>query len=179
MSDSAPTTMLNDDTLDTKIEGLPPGVRYVATGAIFRQLTSDSGMRHRPQLLIVKRAKDETAFPDHWELPGGKVDPGETIREGLVREIFEETGLAVQAVVGKLSEISWTSPKDQAWLQNAYVVSVQQPAEVHLDPVEHGEWCWSVEEELAGLLRLPTQAKLMAEAFKFERQRLASETGRL
>jgi 8-oxo-dGTP diphosphatase len=30
-----------------------------------------------------------------WVPPGGKVEPGETPREGAVRELFEETGLRV------------------------------------------------------------------------------------
>ncbi|CAK1360395.1 unnamed protein product [Cercospora beticola] len=186
-----PSTSVHDPALDTKIEDLPPGIRYVATGAIFREdisststASTNSGPQTAvpapaPQLLTVKRAADEKAFPDHWELPGGKVDPGETIREGLIREIFEETGLHVVEVVGKLAETPWTSQRGQSWLQYSYVVRVQQPAEVRLDPVEHAEWRWSFEEELEELLRLPNQKRLMAEAFKFENERLRRRLDRL
>src|SRR5258706_141045 len=37
---------------------------------------------------------------DWWNLPGGAVDPGETVAAGLRREVREETGLEVE--VGQL-----------------------------------------------------------------------------
>ena len=44
-----------------------------------------------------------------WELPGGKVDPGETIEQGAVREVFEETSLRVEIVrfVGVYSDLAY------------------------------------------------------------------------
>jgi len=48
------------------------------------------------KILLVKRAT--VVFKGYWALPGGKVDPGETVEHTVVREVKEETGLDVEIV---------------------------------------------------------------------------------
>lgn len=47
------------------------------------------------RLLLVRRANEPAR--GRWSLPGGRVEPGETDREAVVREVAEETGLVVEA----------------------------------------------------------------------------------
>lgn len=47
------------------------------------------------RLLILKRADDETFLPGVWEVPGGGIDEGESIEEGVIRETLEEAGIHV------------------------------------------------------------------------------------
>jgi 8-oxo-dGTP diphosphatase len=49
----------------------------------------------RGQLLLIKRGHEPGA--GLWSLPGGRVEPGETDAQALVREMREETGLTVEA----------------------------------------------------------------------------------
>ena len=62
------------------------GTRIPCVGAIVR----DGAGR----LLLIKRGHDPEA--GRWSLPGGRIEPGETDAQALVREMREETGLIVQ-----------------------------------------------------------------------------------
>lgn len=56
-------------------------------------------IRQNGSVLICQRHRDGS-FPLKWEFPGGKVEAGETLEEGLVRELHEE--LDINAQVGGL-----------------------------------------------------------------------------
>jgi ADP-ribose pyrophosphatase YjhB (NUDIX family) len=45
------------------------------------------------KVLIAKRIK-----PSIWSLPGGRLEPGETLAEAAMRELFEETGVTAEPV---------------------------------------------------------------------------------
>ena len=48
------------------------------------------------QILLLQRSQRSKTNPGKWELPGGKIDTGESFDTALNREILEETGLFVQ-----------------------------------------------------------------------------------
>jgi len=61
------------------------------------------------QILLIKRKT--RPFVGYWALPGGRMDPDETIKQTVVREVREETGLEV-AIVSKLGEYIEKGIKD-------------------------------------------------------------------
>lgn len=52
-------------------------------------------------LVVVRRGHrflltQEKRYGSTWSIPGGRVEPGETLATAAVREVFEETGVPVQ-----------------------------------------------------------------------------------
>ena len=50
----------------------------------------------RDRVLLVERGK--SPLKGYWSLPGGAVETGERLEEGVRREVLEETGLVVKPV---------------------------------------------------------------------------------
>ena len=59
------------------------------------------------RLLLVRRANEPGR--GLWSVPGGRVEPGETAAEAVVREVAEETGLAV-VVTGLAGVVERAAP---------------------------------------------------------------------
>jgi 8-oxo-dGTP diphosphatase len=49
---------------------------------------------NRNRVLLVERAKPP--LQGYWSLPGGVLETGERLEQGVCREVLEETGLAVR-----------------------------------------------------------------------------------
>lgn len=50
------------------------------------------------RLLIVKRSNYTIMKPGIWEIPGGRLNPGEDMIQGLKRETKEETNIDIEVV---------------------------------------------------------------------------------
>lgn len=61
-------------------------------------LLVSAGIIHRDGQVLVGQRREADRHPLKWEFPGGKVEPGETPQQALVRELREE--LQIEATIG-------------------------------------------------------------------------------
>lgn len=71
-------------------------------------LTVDAIIPYEGRILLIKRKNEP--FKDYYALPGGIVEYGETVEEGLLREVEEEVG--VKGKIYKLTGVYSNPARD-------------------------------------------------------------------
>ena len=60
------------------------------------------------KVLAVRHKRHDGNLADYWAIPGGGLDPRENLKQGIERELFEETG--IKAEVGHLMFVQQFAP---------------------------------------------------------------------
>ncbi|WP_181724057.1 NUDIX hydrolase [Nocardia gipuzkoensis] len=105
-----------------------------------QQLVVGAVVHHGGKVLLLQRSADDF-MGGIWELPSGKVDPGEAIDQPLIREVKEETGLEVTAITNYLGEFDYQSRSGKRSRQFNFTVEVGHAEPVQL--TEHDAYTWT------------------------------------
>ncbi len=114
---------------------MSPAPPVLAAGAVCWREGADG----RPEIVVVHRTQHQDI-----SLPKGKVDPGETLPETAVREIAEETGLAIGLGV-PLGVIEYTLPSGRPkvvyyWAAEVEELAIANSTFVSNDEIESLRW---------------------------------------
>ena len=98
------------------------------------------------KVLLIKRSKIKRGKPNYnalrWDIPGGTVEPKESPRRAVIREIKEEVNC--KAVVEKIifESYEYDTEKEQGFVTLVYHVNLVDSENIRLDPEEHSEYRW-------------------------------------
>lgn len=102
------------------------------------------------------------AHDGRWELPGGKVDPGEGFERAAARELAEETSLRAAPEEIRIVSILLDAGSGLTRLTAAAVTSAAEGTATVAEPHKIARWSWFSPAEFPAALYAPSAAVLRA-----------------
>ena len=107
-------------------------------------------LRNGHEILLVRRSRlPESAHPLEYNLPGGAVEPGETLIAALKREVAEETALNI-TIDGIFGIREWIAVRHDAYYVGIFFACrpVLQYSPISLN-YENSEYIWATATDIS------------------------------
>jgi len=109
------------------------------------------------KVLVLQRGRKDDQY-GMWGIPGGKIDEGETPREALAREIFEETGIITnQNSFSFLNKALSKNKYDGTYALYLYYLKIKHLPSILINNREHLNYKWVTLKEFESLNLLVSQ----------------------
>ena len=91
--------------------------------------------------LVTKRSKQESTYPEYWDIPGGLAEYGELPREAVIRETKEEVGLSIIPTKVIHEDSNLDKGKDLVFIRLVCLCELNDKIEnIKLQIEEHSEY---------------------------------------
>jgi 8-oxo-dGTP diphosphatase len=127
-------------------------------------ITVTAGIIFKKDKFLIAKRKTGDHLAGYWEFPGGKIKPGESPEDCLVREIAEELGLSIHIQV-HFTDCIYAYPEKTVCLK-AYMAQYVT-GEIVLN--DHEEAAWIRPEQLDDYVFAPADV-MIAEKIKGKRK---------
>ncbi len=110
-------------------------------------------------ILVGRRSPDAKTCPGHLQIPGGKAEPHESARDAALRELKEETGLAIDSrlLVPLDFEHRVKNAAGEVYESHVFLVDLKEaPKNIqNLEGEKYGPWVWMSMEEVLNDIAIP------------------------
>lgn len=129
------------------------------------------------RILLIRRSRGDRWEPGKWEIPGGKLDDGQSVLEVVRREVKEETGLAIEVDRGEIFTFSdrktIASGKYKGYYYLALIFKTNNfSGKLRLGP-EHEDSRWATLEETPNFKLTGETRKILNFLKKQQRMRVS------
>ena len=125
------------------------------------------------EYLMLKRVDNRGNF---WQGVTGAPENDETLSEGAIRELYEETGYSPLNLIK--TDISYIIPMEDRWIdiypegtkeipEYLFIAKIDDPRPPKIDPIEHNDWKWCPYEEAMNLLKWEDNKRALDFVHKF------------
>lgn len=139
-------------------------------------LAASAAVLRGDRILLATRGR--APLRDLFSLPGGLVEPGETLAEAALRELREETGVAAE-VIAPIRPIEFIEPEADGRVRHHYVICPHAARWLSGDGVpgeEAGSIRWFREDEIETVQTTPGLLPVLRAAFAIGRGEAARES---
>ncbi len=117
-------------------------------------------------ILLLRRSDTDDRRPLQWDFPGGLLDPGESLEEGAIREVREESGISIENVkmiFAKTEPMTWSkdSKEYRANAVRMYYAAHTEITDISLS-FEHSESIWVALDKALELLEYPRHKEVIS-----------------
>ena len=113
-------------------------------------------LEHNQDVLFILR-QDKKPYANHWGVPAGKLDNGESPLIAMIRETHEETGIRVKISMARYFGKVFVSYPECDFIYHMFQTTLDKKEEVTLNPTEHKDSLWLPPRDALTLPLIPDE----------------------